>query len=224
MSETEPIIEIGPSMPRVASVSYHGGYEIAVSWLSGPREGNTEVVDLAPVILTLKFYRPLRDNPEMLKTIHLIEDGTAIAWGQDDGIDMAAASIERLAEETMSSADFRAWLERHGFTYDAAAAQLGISRRLVAYYAGKRNVPRYIALACRYLDGELAADDATNIKAPADVTTWEKVLETLWRERPSFRAKYGRFELGERQSADSIKEEILQSIRNILKPKRERQR
>ena len=55
MSETEPIIEIGPSMPRVASVSYHGGYEIAVSWLSGPREGNTEVVDLAPVILTLEF-------------------------------------------------------------------------------------------------------------------------------------------------------------------------
>jgi hypothetical protein len=195
MSETEPIIEIGPSMPRVASVSYHGGYEIAVSWLSGPREGNTEVADLAPVILTLKFYRPLRDNPEMLKTIHRIEDGTAIALGQDDGIDMAAASIERLAEETMSSADFRAWLERHGFTYDAAAAQLGISR-----YAGKRNVPRYIALACRYLDGELAADDATNVKASADVT------------------------LGERQSADSIKEEILQSIRKILVPKRERRR
>ena len=48
MSESEPIIEIGPSMPRVASVSYHGGYEIAVSWLSGAREGNTEVVDLAP--------------------------------------------------------------------------------------------------------------------------------------------------------------------------------
>jgi hypothetical protein len=95
----------------------------------------------------------------------------------------------------MSSADFRAWLERHGFTYDAAAAQLGISR-----YAGKRNVPRYIALACRYLDGELAADDATNVKASADVT------------------------LGERQSADSIKEEILQSIRKILVPKRERRR
>jgi hypothetical protein len=91
------------------------------------------MVDLAPVILTLKFYRPLRDKPEMLKTVHLIEDGAAIAWGEDDAIDMAATTIERLAEETMSYADFRTWLERHKLTYDAAAAQLGISRRLVAY-------------------------------------------------------------------------------------------
>ncbi|MBV8746324.1 MAG: hypothetical protein JO134_14905 [Xanthobacteraceae bacterium] len=60
----------------------------------------------------------------------------------------------------MSSADFRAWLERHNFTYDAAAAQLGISRRLVAYYASKRDLPRYIVLACRYLDTESAVEFA----------------------------------------------------------------
>jgi len=160
MSETEPVAHIGEQMPRVGSVSHHGAYEIVVSWVSGPRETNADIVDLAPVILTHKFYRPLRDNPEMLKTVHIIADGAAIAWGDDDAIDMAATTIERLAEETMDSADFRVWLERHKFTYDAASAQLGISRRLVAYYASRRRVPRYIALACRYLDSELLPKSA----------------------------------------------------------------
>jgi hypothetical protein len=105
---------------------------------------------------TDELYKPLRDNLDLFKTVHMIEGGSAIAWGDDDAIDMAATSVERLAEEQMTSADFRAWLEQHKLTYDGAAAQLGISRRLVAYYADQRQVPRYIALACRYLDLERA--------------------------------------------------------------------
>jgi len=156
MSETE-VISIGEPMPRLASVTSHGTYEIVVVWAAGsPREHNADLVDLAPLILTHKLYKPLRDDPDLLKTVHMIEDGSAIAWGADDAIDVAATSIERLAEEQMTSADFHAWLEQHKLTYDAAAAQLGISRRLVAYYAGQRPVPRYIALACRYLDQKLA--------------------------------------------------------------------
>lgn len=158
MSETEQdqVINIGDPMPRLSSVAHHGAYEIVVGWTAGtPREHNADLVDLAPIILTHKFYKPLRDNPDLLKTVHLVEDGSAIAWGDDEAIDMAATSIERLAEEQMSSADFRDWLERHKLTYDAAAAQLGISRRLVAYYADQRPVPRYIGLACAYLDREV---------------------------------------------------------------------
>jgi hypothetical protein len=165
MSETESVVHIGDQMPRVRSVSYNGAYEIVVSWAFGTRERNADIVDLAPVVLTHKFYRPLRDNPEMLKTVHIIADGAAIAWGENDVVDMAATTIERLAEETMDSDEFRAWLERHKFTYDAATAQLGISRRLVAYYASTRRVPRYIALACRYLDSELAPNLAAAIAA-----------------------------------------------------------
>jgi hypothetical protein len=47
--------------------------------------------------LTYKIYRPLHDNPELFKSVHLTADGTAIAWGD---IDMAATTIERLAEES----------------------------------------------------------------------------------------------------------------------------
>src|SRR5208337_4934684 len=48
--------------------------------------------------------------------------------------------------------------------------QLGISRRLVAYYSSKRQVPRYIALACRYLDRELASKSADVEHSAADNT------------------------------------------------------
>jgi hypothetical protein len=147
-------IRVGDPMPLLASVAHHDGMEIAVSWRSGLRAGKADVVDLAPVVMTYRIYRPLRDDIEQFKTAHITSDGTAIAWGTDDRIDMAATTVERLAEETMDSSDFRAWLERHALTYDAAAAQLGISRRLVAYYASKRRVPRYIALACRYIDSQ----------------------------------------------------------------------
>jgi hypothetical protein len=150
-TSAQQAISVGEPMPRLASVAHHGAYEITVEWVAG---STADVVDLAPLVLTHKLYKPLRDNPDLLKTVHMIEDGSAIAWGADDAIDMAATSIERLAEEQMSPADFRAWLEQSKLTYDAAAAQLGISRRLIAYYANQRRVPRYIALACRYLDAE----------------------------------------------------------------------
>ena len=153
----EGTIRVGDPMPRLASVAHHDGMEVAVSWRSGLRAGKADVVDLAPAIMIYKVYRPLRDDPELFKSVHVTAGGTAIAWGADDAIDMAATTIERLAEETMTSSDFRAWLERHALTYEAAAAQLGVSRRLVGYYASKRRVPRYIALACRYLDSQHSA-------------------------------------------------------------------
>jgi hypothetical protein len=148
------IIEVGDPMPRLGSVAHHDGLKLAVSWRYGLRAERADIVDLAPMIMTFKVYRPLRDNPELFKSVHLTADGTAIAWGDNDAIDMAATTIERLAEESMTSSDFHAWLERLKLTYEAAAAQLGISRRLVGYYADKRDVPRYIALACRYLDSQ----------------------------------------------------------------------
>src|SRR4051812_36786524 len=66
---------------------------------------------------------------------------------------MAATIVERLAEEVMTFEDFSGWLKRNDLTFEAAAAKLGISRRLVAYYAsGSKQAPRYISLACKYLD------------------------------------------------------------------------
>jgi lambda repressor-like predicted transcriptional regulator len=52
----------------------------------------------------------------------------------------------------MTNADFAGFLKRNGLSLDAAAIQLGVSRRLVAYYAKDRPVPRYIALACKAIE------------------------------------------------------------------------
>jgi hypothetical protein len=87
-------------MPRLSSVAHHDGMKVTVCWRSGPRTNKTDIIDLAPMIMAYKFYRPLRDNPELFKSVHLMADGAAIAWGDDDAIDMAATTIERLAEKT----------------------------------------------------------------------------------------------------------------------------
>ncbi len=150
MSETD-LVTIGKALPRIRSVSFHNGYEIDVTWDDATRDGASDIVDLAPLLFRLRFYAPLRDDRKLMSTVHVIDEGTAIAWGNED-VDMAAGSVLNLAEESMSSADFSAFMKRHKFTFDRAAAELGISKRLAAYYASSRSVPRYICLACQAID------------------------------------------------------------------------
>lgn len=153
MSETKTV-KVGGALPRVATLKVLEGHNIEITWLSPVNGQSRHKLDLAPALYTYKFYRPLRDDRALFETAHVIDDGSAIAWGADDEIDMAATTLARLAEELMEPADFAAFLKRHNFTFDRAAAELGISRRLVAYYASEREVPRYIALACAYMDGK----------------------------------------------------------------------
>jgi hypothetical protein len=154
MSGTD-IVTVGEPLPKLARVSARDRYQVSVTWKAGARAGERGVIDLAPVILSYKMFRPLRANRALFRSVHLTVDGSAIAWGKDDAIDMAATTLERLADEKMTAADFKAFLKRHRLTLDAAAAQLGISRRLAAYYAEGRPIPRYIALACAGLEGRI---------------------------------------------------------------------
>jgi hypothetical protein len=66
---------------------------------------------------------------------------------------MSAVMLADLASEVMENADFRGFLERNKLTFDAAAAQLGISSRLVSYV----REPAYarMALACACLHEKL---------------------------------------------------------------------
>lgn len=150
MSATD-MISVGDPLPKIANVKAHDAYRVAVTWAKGKRAGEHTVVDLAAMILAYKMFRPLREDLELFKTVHVSAGGSIIAWGKDEALDLAASSVERLADEVMSAADFKGFLKQAGLTYDSAAAALGISRRLVAYYAQGREIPRYIALACKYL-------------------------------------------------------------------------
>ena len=156
---------VGKKLPRLRAVSFHSGYEVAVEWNHATRNGSLDIVDLAPLLFRLKFYAPLRENSVLLSTVRVINDGSAIAWGGDDELDMAATSVLRLAEEVMTPADFGAFMKRHDFTFGRVAAELGISPRLAAYYAKERTVPRAIALACDCIDMKSAISKQRDIQA-----------------------------------------------------------
>jgi hypothetical protein len=149
MSATE-MVDSGNPMPRLADVHPVDSAQrlVRVTWADGNRAGRSEVVDLSPLIDTHRFYTLLRGDAHLFDSVHLIDDGEAIAWG-DNAIDMAASSVERLAAETMSADDFRAFLRRNNLTQESAAKILGRSRRSIASYANQGGIPRIVALACR---------------------------------------------------------------------------
>ena len=149
MGEQQTFI-VGEVLPRIAAVAAQEGFYGAVTWKGGPRAGRSDVVDLGPAIMTLKPYAPLRSDPAPFTTVHVINHGVALGWGDD--IDMSADGVEELVEQSMTTADFRAFMERHRFTQEAAAARLGISRRQVNYLLTSKAIPRTVALACAYLD------------------------------------------------------------------------
>ncbi len=156
-------IQTGKLLPKLASVACIDGAHrlVSVRWLTGPRAGRMEAVDLSPIIDSLKFYAPLRKDLDLFATVHLTRGGSAIAWGAGDQIDMAASSVQRLAAQTMTGADFKAFLFRHSLTQEAAAACLGRSKRSIAGYTEMDWVPRVIVLACQGWESTLALEDET---------------------------------------------------------------
>jgi hypothetical protein len=144
------------AMPKLASVKPIDKTSIRVTWKAGPRAGKRETVDLSPLIHSFKFYKPLRTHARLFRSVEVIESGEAIAWGGGD-IDMAATSIERLAEEAMTSTEFRKFLKARKLTQEAAGALLGRSRRQIANYLKGGKIPRLVALACLGLEAREAA-------------------------------------------------------------------
>lgn len=145
-SATE-IDDTGVPLPRMSQIQALPNFCLSVTWAEGSRAGAADVVNLAPVINSYKFYRPLRKNEELFRTVHLVDDGNAIAWG-DGTIDMSAELIEDIADQTMRPQDFAKFLERNKLTQEAAAALLGYSRRQIGYYLSTGPIPRVVALAC----------------------------------------------------------------------------
>jgi hypothetical protein len=175
MSETD-LIAVGDPLPRLAAVEpANGPTSVSVTWASGSRAGRTEIIDLAPLIYTFRVLKPLRENPALFASVHLGEWGASIVWGDDPDLEIGADALEELAEETMTNIDFASFMKRHRLSLDAAAAWLGVSRRLIAYYAKERQIPRPIALACKYLD---VISEAPEKQIPADAAADADIRET----------------------------------------------
>lgn len=158
MPETEMLTGMSGTLPIVSSVKVgNGPYIVILDWAEGSRAGTTDVIDLAPVILTYKVFKPLRDDARLFSTVRVSEYGNAIEWGPDDSLAVSGETLERLAEEVMTPAQFSDFMKRNNLSLDATAAQLGISRRMAAYYAKDKQIPRTVALACKQVEQDLAA-------------------------------------------------------------------
>lgn len=145
MNSMDEFIKVGSPLPRIRSIAVAGDRNVKVTW----RDGRTDLIDLAPAILSHRHFIPLRNDAELFATLRPNEDGTAIEW--DGGIELSAEWIERLPSTSMANADFREAMSRLGLSLDGMAAQLEISRRQVAQYRKDKPIPRHIALATRYL-------------------------------------------------------------------------
>ena len=147
----DDILKAGDPLPTIERVEpANGPYSLLVKWATGRRVGE-EVIDLAPHLFAFKVYRPLRDDRDLFAKVTVSDDGTAVLWPGDVDLEVSADALEELAEDKMTSERFGQVLRELNLTFDSAAVQLGISRRLVAYYAKEREVPRYISLACEAL-------------------------------------------------------------------------
>ena len=62
-------------------------------------------MDLTPVILQCRVFQSLRGDIELFASVQLSEDGVSLIWAEGR-IDMAATTVERLATESMTNAQF----------------------------------------------------------------------------------------------------------------------
>jgi DNA-binding XRE family transcriptional regulator len=142
------------TLPRIVAVTAdEKPMTLRIRW----DKGEETCVDVSGLVETFRVYAPLRHAPDLFRRARVGEHGTDIVWTDD--IDMAADTLWRLAQEqagvTLSPEAFRNWRERKAYTLDGAAAALGLSRRMIAYYEqGKKPIPRVVALATRALDLE----------------------------------------------------------------------
>ena len=144
----DEIEDTGIPMARVASVRPLHDNRVVIKWSRGKHAGKTDEINLTPLIATYRIFRPLKNNAALFATVKVIDDGGAIGWDGDD-LELAADTLEDLVDQTMTPAEFAAFMKRFNLTETAIAAILGYSRRQIGYFKTTGPIPRVVALACK---------------------------------------------------------------------------
>lgn len=91
-------------------------------------------------------------DPRVFRVAKIGAHGASVIWANDDDLELAADNLRARAIEQAGGVSHEFvwnWMARNQLTLDAAAAALGLSRRMLAYYrSGAKPVPRTVALAC----------------------------------------------------------------------------
>lgn len=111
------------------------------------------------MIAAHKALAPLKKKDEFAR-LKISRDKWSLEWPR--GVEFGAEQVRRWADEqageTMRVADFRAWIDEHGLTQEAAAQALGLSRRMIAYYlSGEKVIPKTVMLATEGWAGRIDA-------------------------------------------------------------------
>jgi hypothetical protein len=130
---------------KIETVAVIGDKRLEIAW----DDGCVAPVDLREMIAAHKALAPLRKKTEFAR-VSVSEDGWSLEW--PSGVDFGAQQLRRWADEQageiMRVEDFRAWMDEHGLTQEAAAQALGLSRRMIAYYlSGEKVIPKTVMLA-----------------------------------------------------------------------------
>jgi hypothetical protein len=130
---------------KITSVAVVGDKRLEIAW----DDDHVAPVDLTEIIGAHKALVGLKKKSEFAR-VAVSSDGWSLEW--PSGVDFGAPQLRRWADEqageVMPVADFRAWMDEHGLTQEAAAQALGLSRRMIAYYlSGEKPIPKTVMLA-----------------------------------------------------------------------------
>jgi Protein of unknown function (DUF2442) len=118
-------------------------------------DGQKFEVDIEPIVKRFKVLKPMLDA-KIFKTASVVSGGFAVRWACDDNLELAADNLRARAIEQSGQYSHEFlwnWMHKHEFTLDTAAAALGLSRRMIAYYrSGEKPLPTTVALACHGYD------------------------------------------------------------------------
>lgn len=128
----------------ISSVEAKSPSTLIVGWSDGVRTSLN-----AAQILSEEQLRKLR-KPSVFSKVRAGEWGHSIEWPSGPELSAESLWLETLSaigrEDTR---EFLEWRLRHGLSLTESANALGLSRRMVAYYAnGEKPVPRSVLLAC----------------------------------------------------------------------------
>jgi hypothetical protein len=132
-------------LPRIEAAEALDGRDVRITW----RDGASQVVDVSPALASRRIFLRLRTDDDLFRTLRVNDDGNAIEW--DDGAELTAIWIERLAPTSLQNDEFREAMDQLGYTLDGMASRLGLSRRLIASYRKDKPIPETVGLAVRYL-------------------------------------------------------------------------
>jgi hypothetical protein len=141
----------GDTIPKIKAIAVVAPRSLRLTWAERP---SGAVVDLG-ALMTTRLLRRLSD-PALFAQAVLADWGSAVRWPNGAELSAETLWIETLARAGRGdAAEFLLWRLRGGYSLEAAAQALGLSRRTIAHYGdGRHTVPKTVLLAIRYLGAE----------------------------------------------------------------------